>query len=221
VAKKEDVTAKVIFEECCGPGFDLAQLGAEFEADDWQTESSLMAKQFKMMGIWDVEIGPWASGNGAATKVKGKVRSMQCVQPLPPNPMCPASTRYTAMYHVLATPAKVVLEKIITTHDVPYGDYFNILVCDTFTVNVKTRNVMLHRSFGLEWLKSTWLKKTIESGSLAPVKADAEKCVELIKAHFQELAPNGREPVEVANAMEAERRGSGATVQEPPESPES
>merc|ERR1712032_673643 len=88
----------------------LDLLSTEFAAEDWQVDGGLMQLYFMALEAVNLEIHPWASGEGAATKLKGSVRSGCFRVPLPPAPMCPESTRVTATWHLHVTPSKIVME---------------------------------------------------------------------------------------------------------------
>ena len=66
------------------------------------------------------------------------------------------------------------------SHDIPYGTYFNILVCDRFSVDRSGMTIM-RRFAAVEWLKSTWMSRTIESGAKAALEPDAASLAGLLK----------------------------------------
>merc|ERR1712151_1457236 len=102
--------------------------------------------------------GPWASGQGAAVNVKGKVRSVEYQMSLPPAPMCPQETRCTATWHVVASPYKVVLESVTMSLDVPFGTSFNVVTCDTFTSDEASGRTHMVRTCGIEWVEVIWMR---------------------------------------------------------------
>mmetsp|Transcript_23166 Transcript_23166/g.65382 ORF Transcript_23166/g.65382 Transcript_23166/m.65382 type:complete len:671 (+) Transcript_23166:86-2098(+) len=166
------LTAKGLSQEAGGSAWTLldvdlgeiplALLADNLLSDDWTSEGGVMAKYFKETGAWDMEIGPWAKG-GPAGKVKGKIRSIDMRVPVPPAPMCPKETRCTSTYHVVADERRIVLESVTMSLDVPYGDSFNVISADTFTINEETGQTRMVRTCGLDWVKSTWMRGMIEA----------------------------------------------------------
>jgi len=168
-----------IFETDIGP-ISLEALASAFLADDW-LDGGLMTTKFASQAGHDIEVGPWASGIGAAAQVRGKLRTLAMRLPPPPAPMCPKETRISATYHVLSEPGEVILESSTMSLDVPYGMYFNVMVCDTFTINENTGHLQMARSFALQWLKSSWMQSVIESKVPDALVQDARSFADVIR----------------------------------------
>jgi len=162
----------------------LTLLGEMFSRDDWVHEG-LMAEHFKRCGAHSMRIGAWATG-GAASQVRGKMRSGEMVVPVPPHPMCAKETRISVTYHVLVTPGVVIYETVTMSHDVPYGSCFNLVLCDRFTEDSKGK-VIMTRHAALEWLQSCWLQKQVEKGAKAGLKPDAKKWGQFLR---EQLTPH-------------------------------
>jgi len=155
----------------------LSVLAEQLEADNWMEPDSLMVEYFDTMSkAKDVDIGPWAKSN----KVDGLVRPVQMRVPVPPAPMCPEETRVSSTWHVASSTSKVVLESVLMSLDVPYGDCFNIVVVDTFHVDTRTGRTHMMRVLAIEWVKSTWLKNMIETNVNSEIKAAGERWAKLI-----------------------------------------
>mmetsp|Transcript_140637 Transcript_140637/g.366138 ORF Transcript_140637/g.366138 Transcript_140637/m.366138 type:complete len:641 (+) Transcript_140637:88-2010(+) len=159
----------------------LEELAEALEVDDWQAVGNLMTRYFEALRASDMEVGPWASGQGAAARVKGKVRSIEMKVPVPPQPMCPPETRCLSTWHVVSTPSKVVLESVTMSLDVPYGTCFNVIACDTFTIDEVTGHTRMCRACGIEWVKSTWLKSMVEASVPGEVQKLALNWVDVLK----------------------------------------
>lgn len=160
----------------------LADFGKALEDSNWNA-GSLMALWFSSEGIKNLEVGDWATGTGAAAKVKGKVRSVTGVAPVPPAPMCPEETRITTSWHVFVADNKVIVENVTMSLDVPYGKCFNAVVCDRFTAT-EDGKLRLERMWGVEWVKSTFMRGLIESNVPVQLKLAGDRFVEVIKKHF-------------------------------------
>merc|ERR1712046_447010 len=87
-------------------------------------------------GATEREIGAWEDRDGIvqARQVRGNLRIVKMRVPVPPAPMCPASTKITQTVHVLAEDDQVIKETSTMSWDVPYGDCFNVVIRDTFTL---------------------------------------------------------------------------------------
>lgn len=140
----------------------LKLLEATLLQDDWLAEGSLTARYFRVSGAHDIQVGPWAVG-GAAALVSGRVRSLEWRTPLPPAPLCPKETRCTGTWHVAADDSRVILESVSMSLDVPYGDTFNVITCDTFSIDEKTGRTCMVRTCAIEWVKSTWMQSVLET----------------------------------------------------------
>eukprot|EP00928_Gymnodinium_smaydae_P045275 TRINITY_DN30202_c0_g1_i1.p1 TRINITY_DN30202_c0_g1~~TRINITY_DN30202_c0_g1_i1.p1 ORF type:complete len:600 (-),score=57.77 TRINITY_DN30202_c0_g1_i1:199-1941(-) len=155
----------------------LDVLGKEFEADQWTEPGGLMFEFFHTISkAKDLDIGPWASRHS----VEGLVRDVQMRVPVPPAPMCPEHTRVTSTWHVVRNSSRVVLESVIMSLDVPYGDCFRIITVDTFTVDEASSTTRMVRVMELEWLKSTWIKSLIETSVHTEVTAAGKRWSKLI-----------------------------------------
>jgi len=159
---------------------DLADLGAALQVEDWQASGGLMTLYFERAGAKDMEVGPWADGHVAA-QIRGSIRSIEMRVPVPPAPMCPAETRCTTTWHVVVEAEKVVLESVTMSLDVPYGTCFNVICCDTFTVDAATGNTFMKRTLGVEWVKTTWMKKMVEASVPGEVKKFGLRWAEQVK----------------------------------------
>mmetsp|Transcript_104271 Transcript_104271/g.270302 ORF Transcript_104271/g.270302 Transcript_104271/m.270302 type:complete len:644 (+) Transcript_104271:40-1971(+) len=166
----------------------LAALAERLLQDDWQAQGSLMGMYFEEAGAWDVEVGPWAVG-GAAAQVKGKVRSVDMRVPVPPAPMCPKETRCASTWHVVVDSTRVLLESVNMSLDVPYGDCFNVVACDTFTVNKETNRMQMVRTCGVDWVKSTWMKSMVEANVPPEVTKAGERVANVVRRYMASPPP--------------------------------
>lgn len=162
----------------------LMDLASALEADDWET-CGPMAAYFRALGARNLDMGPWASGCGAAARVKGKVRSLEMVAPCPPAPMCPKETRVHSTWHVLSAEHKIVQECVTMSLDVPYGECFNVVYSDTYTVEEATGRTCMSRAVGIEWLKSVWTKRLVEANVPKEMKKDAMTWVEVLREEIE------------------------------------
>jgi hypothetical protein len=158
----------LVFEADVG-SIPLSLLAEEFECDDWLAPGRVMGKVYEMLRATDLDISSWST---QMKGMKGKVRSVDVGRmPLPPAPMCPAETRMSQTYHVYHDDNRVVIECVSMSLDVPFGNNFNVVTCDTFvSEGGRTR---MTRTGGVEFVQSVgWLKGTIterargESGAL-------------------------------------------------------
>mmetsp|Transcript_98206 Transcript_98206/g.306379 ORF Transcript_98206/g.306379 Transcript_98206/m.306379 type:complete len:563 (-) Transcript_98206:110-1798(-) len=173
----ERLDTKEIFEADIGE-VPLELLASTLLQDDWMTDG-LMAARFRDLGARDMEVGPWASGTGAATRVRGKLRSLGMRIPPPPAPMCPSETRVTSTYHVVSEAGHVILESSTLSLDVPYGTYFHVVICDTFSVHGDTGRTQMTRNFALQWEKSTWMQSMIETAVPEQLLKDAQRLADV------------------------------------------
>jgi len=157
---KATAPAQQIFQGLVGR-FSLAELGTAIQSDDWQAPGSLMSSVMKSLEARDMKISAWRDGASFSSPVQGKVRAIDYKLPLAiPLPMTPSEIRTTSTWHVAVTDDKVVLESITSSTDVPCGEAFNILVCDTFTH--ESGQTTLVRTIGFEWFDSCFLKSAIQ-----------------------------------------------------------
>jgi len=171
----------------------LEPLGRALEAEDWQAPGSLMAAYLERTGATEVSVGPWARG-AAAAQVQGKVRSLEMQVPVPPGPMRPERTRVSITWHVVAEPTRVIAESVTMSLDVPYGDCFNVVATDTFSVAPETGRTLMVRQCALEWVKSTWMQAIVEASATGQVIQAGQMFAELVQLH---AAAGGAEPMEV------------------------
>eukprot|EP00425_Heterocapsa_triquetra_P043970 CAMPEP_0195067532 /NCGR_PEP_ID=MMETSP0448-20130528/12555_1 /TAXON_ID=66468 /ORGANISM="Heterocapsa triquestra, Strain CCMP 448" /LENGTH=101 /DNA_ID=CAMNT_0040098953 /DNA_START=1 /DNA_END=306 /DNA_ORIENTATION=- len=94
--------------------------------------------------------------------------------------MCPKETRATATWHVVASPAKVVLETATMSLDVPYGTSFQVVVCDTFTATESGTTRMV-RTWGVAWVKSCFMKSLVEANVPIELEKSAHRMIEVLK----------------------------------------
>jgi len=193
----------------------IATLASALMADDWERQGSLMRLYWDMLRASDLEIGPWASGRGAAAKVQGSVRSVQMRIPLPRQMMCPEETRCTSIWHVLVTPSKVVLESATMCFDVPYGDYYNVVLCDTFSLDITTGRMRMVRTCGVEWLKTTWVKGTVERNVWSSAEERGRQWAEQVALWMQQGVAEDREidSAQLTTTREAFPPTSGSSTQ--------
>jgi len=133
-------------------------------------------------GCTERDIGPWEDRDGGhrlATQMRGKLRIVKLRNPVPPQPMCPETTMINQSFHVLAEEDRILAETSTMSLDVPYGDSFNVVIRDKFTIEGGV--IMMERSFGLDWVKSTFMKSMIESNVPANLVKDAERMSALLK----------------------------------------
>merc|ERR1712087_6599 len=104
-----------------------------------------------------MEVGPWASCEGAIARGQGKIRSVECRAPVPPMPLTPKETRCSATWHLVVSPSEVVLESVSMSLDVPYGTTFNVIYCDTFSLDTVTGHIHVVRRCGVEWVRSQFM----------------------------------------------------------------
>lgn len=175
-------SAKQLFDIDLGE-VTLEALGEQLLEDDWQSPGSLMISFFNETGAYDVQVGPWAGG-AAVEKVKGKIRSVEMRVPVPPAPMCPKETRCAATWHVAVDASHVVLESVNMSLDVPYGDCFNVVACDTFKICESTGRMRMVRTCAVDWVKSTWMKSLVEANVPTEVTKAGERVAEVIKRHM-------------------------------------
>lgn len=161
----------------------LEAIKTDLEMDDWLSDGHLMKMQFKDLKAYNIELGPWLLGKDAGTgsKVQGKLRSMEMRVPVPPAPMCPKESRVTCTWHVVSDDSRVLLESVLMSLDAPYGTCFNVIKCDTFSLNADTGRTRFERRLSLEWVKSCWVKALVEANVPREIKLDGEKFVEVVK----------------------------------------
>eukprot|EP00931_Biecheleriopsis_adriatica_P061040 TRINITY_DN36688_c0_g1_i1.p1 TRINITY_DN36688_c0_g1~~TRINITY_DN36688_c0_g1_i1.p1 ORF type:complete len:593 (-),score=124.57 TRINITY_DN36688_c0_g1_i1:97-1875(-) len=178
----KDPIYNLLFEDV--PGEALQKLAQDLEKDDWQDPSSLMAFYWKEMGIKELDIGAWTDGSEFPAPVKGKVRSIEMRVPVPPKPMCPRETRAQSTWHLVVEEDMIVLESITMSLDVPCGTNFNVIVCDTFTV--EDGKLKIQRTCGLEWLQSSWLKSMVEQNVPPQLVEVAETLVKEVREWWKQ-----------------------------------
>ena len=116
----------------------LQAIQLDLESNDWEAGLNLMSMHFQDLKMQNIELGPWVSGTSSGSKVQGKLRSMSMRVPVPPAPMCPKESRCACTWHVVCEAEKCLLESVIMSLDVPYGTCFNVIKCDTFTIDKET-----------------------------------------------------------------------------------
>lgn len=160
----------------------LATLAEWFQADNWEEPGSFMAAMLEEFGTSERTIDPWEDPEGAGLpkQVLGKLRYVKMRCPVLPQPMCPPSTRIEQTCHVHAEADKVIKETSTLSLDVPYGDSFYVVICDTYTAT-EDGGIKMVRTFGLDWVKSTMMKSMIESNVPDSLVKDAEKTSALMK----------------------------------------
>ncbi|CAJ1350734.1 unnamed protein product [Effrenium voratum] len=97
-----------------------------------------------------------------------EVRSMSMRVPVPPAPMCPKESRCACTWHLVADEKRLLLESVIMSLDVPYGTCFNVIKCDTFSVD-PTGNILFERKLSLEWVKFCWVKALVEARNISGI----------------------------------------------------
>lgn len=178
IQNKAPSTAKQpIFEQVLGE-ISLELLGQSLESDDWKDPDSLMAFYWEETGAMDLDISLWSDGSSFASVVKGKVRTIEMRSPVPPAPMCPKETRVLSTWHIVVLPDKVLLESVTMSLDVPCGTMFNVISCDSFTM--QDGKLKMSRTCGVEWLQSTWLKSMVEQNVPPQLKAVGERMVGVV-----------------------------------------
>lgn len=185
----------------------LATLGEWMQADDWEAEGTMMLAILVEGGSTERDIGPWEDPDGAglARQVQGKLRKIKMRVPVPPQPMCPPTTRIDQNCHVLVEDGKVIKETSTISLDVPYGDYFNVIIRDTFTLT-DSGVIHMERVFGLEWVKSTMMKSMVETNVPPNLVKDAEKIATVMKKWISSGGP----PAETGKVKEASTTGEKA-----------
>jgi hypothetical protein len=173
--------AHPVFEADVG-SIPLSLLAEEFECDDWLAPGRLMGKiYYEMFRAEDIDVSSWST---RMKDMKGKVRSVEVGRmPLPPAPMCPAETRMSQTYHAYHDESRVVIESVSTSLDVPYGNTFNVVVCDTFVSEGGCTRMI--RTAGAEWLQSVWLQGAITKKVSSENRVLGEKVANLVR----EFAP--------------------------------
>jgi len=207
---------QIIFEADLGV-VPLEALAKDLEADDWEDENNLMMMYFRDFGIYGLEVGAWMCGSVGASKVQGKVRSMDMRVPVPPAPMCPKETRCTSTWHTVTTDDKVMLESVIMSLDVPYGTSFNVVKCDTFTLDEATGNTRMTRYLTLEWVKSIWVQSLVEANVPKELEKDARQWAEVIKRWAQKA--NERSPDDSRSRVASGASGAGSNTSGKPRPP--
>lgn len=138
----------------------LDKFGASLLATDWEGDTHSFPKLlFQSNGFRNVSVGPWTTGD----VLQGQVRSLSYVVDVPPAPMCPKETRVESSVHVVVTESCVTLEQVVRSLDVPCGDGFETIICDAFSIEEATGRIRMVRTCGINFMKSTWLKSTIEN----------------------------------------------------------
>ena len=195
---KAPSTAKqAIFESVLGE-ISLEKLGQSLDSDDWKDPHSLMAFYWEEMGAMDLEISPWSDGNSLSSMVKGKVRTIEMRSPVPPAPMCPKETRVQSTWHIVVLPDKVILESVTMSLDVPCGTMFNVIACDSFTM--QDGQLKMSRTCGVEWLQSTWLKSMVEQNVPPQLKAVGERMAGVVSRWWQKVGSKLDAPSEAGKA---------------------
>jgi len=198
-------TTSVIFNADLGT-MPLATLGGWLQADDWEAPGTYMRALLDMGESTDRKIEQWQDRDGAglAKQVQGKLRLAKMVVPVPPNPMCPPTTRVDQTHHVLVEQDRVIREVSTMSWDVPFGTTFNVVIRDTFTAP-KSGVIKFERSFGLEWVKSTMMKSMIERDVPGNLVKDAEKVAVLMQKWVSSGGPPGGAGVDL-------KQGAAATA---------
>ncbi|OLQ04326.1 Acylcarnitine hydrolase [Symbiodinium microadriaticum] len=171
-----------IFEQVLGE-ISLEVLGQSLLTDDWRDPDCLMNFYWEEMGSVDLEISAWSDGSSFASVVKGKVRTIEMRSPVPPAPMCPKETRVQSTWHVVILEDKVLLESVSMSLDVPCGTNFNVIACDTFSV--QDGKLKMVRTCGIEWLQNTWLKSMIEQNVPPQLAAVGERMAKVVGRWWQ------------------------------------
>ncbi|CAE7466379.1 Ces2c, partial [Symbiodinium pilosum] len=188
---KAPSTAKFpIFEQVLGD-ISLEALGQSLESDDWRDPDCLMNFYWQEMGSMDLEISQWSDGGSFASAVKGKVRTIEMRSPVPPAPMCPKETRVQSTWHIVILEDKVLLESVSMSLDVPCGTNFNVIACDTFSV--EDGKLKMVRTCGIEWLQSTWLKSMIEQNVPPQLAAVGERMAKVVGRWWQKAGSNRKD----------------------------
>mmetsp|Transcript_65761 Transcript_65761/g.175163 ORF Transcript_65761/g.175163 Transcript_65761/m.175163 type:complete len:371 (-) Transcript_65761:29-1141(-) len=162
----------------------LDTLARALEVDDWESTKQLMALYFQSVKAEDLVIQEWTTLHG----VKGKTRTVEMKVPVAPMPMCPAETRVHQTWHVSSAPAKIILESVTTSLDVPYGTTFNVVVCDTFTCKENSTCVHMVRTCAVDWVSSIWLTSLVEQNVHTQVREAGERWAGLLQEWLRDNA---------------------------------
>ncbi|CAE8692042.1 unnamed protein product, partial [Polarella glacialis] len=183
------------------PGLKLKTLELELLQDEWKLGSHLLVDFLAAQGATDVRSLAWivdseacassspspeggpahaCSGNKATEM---KIRQVQCMMPVPPAPMCPRQTNFTATYRLFVAPdgASIVIESSCLSHDVPFGDKF--MIQEQLKLEIAGDGVRLLQSGRCVFLKSCgMLQGRIKAATVFSLTKASEKMVALLNA---------------------------------------
>eukprot|EP01117_Protostelium_nocturnum_P007559 TRINITY_DN2705_c0_g1_i4.p1 TRINITY_DN2705_c0_g1~~TRINITY_DN2705_c0_g1_i4.p1 ORF type:complete len:668 (-),score=251.39 TRINITY_DN2705_c0_g1_i4:246-2222(-) len=142
--------------------------------------SSFVQNYHKERGDSETVIKNWSSNSQF-----GNVRQVQYRAPVKA-PIGPNTTRCdeTQRYHL--TKNRLLVETIGLYHDVPFGDTFRVEGRWEITSDGSS-GCNLVASVCLYWIKKTWFKSKIESGTLKETKESFELWVNLAKQQLRQL----------------------------------
>jgi len=195
-----------IFERELGK-MPLATLAEWLQADDMEEPGTYLAALLNAKDCAERDLGPWEDpdGPGLAKQVHGKLRLVKMRIPVPPAPMCPPTTRIEQAVHFFAEEDRVIRETSTLSLDVPCGTYFNVVIRDTYTLT-DSGAIKMVRTFGLEWLMSTYLKSMIEANVPKNLVADAELQAELLTKWVSSGGPPGEEGERATSALDTKKQ---------------
>jgi len=114
----------------------------------------------QIRGDSEITVGSWTTSSEF-----GSIREVQFRAALN-QPIGPSSARCeeTQRYHLSKT--KLTIETAIVTYDIPFGDSFRVEGKWEATAGSTANSVRLTVSVGVHFLKKTWFKGKIETGSI-------------------------------------------------------
>eukprot|EP00854_Cymbomonas_tetramitiformis_P015802 gene15802-18738_t len=147
--------------------------------------------------ISKLAVGEWED-EFQGSHVCGQVRAVSCTVKLPTNPMLPASSRQTIVHHLKAAESDLLLlERTVITHDIPYGDRFQVEDVWAFRqLGLEALHVVCHA--GTHFRRGCMLKSTLHKNCLESSRAMANELVAVLVQSYKE-SKNGQEKL-AANA---------------------
>lgn len=141
--------------------------------------------------ISKLAVGEWED-EFQGSHVCGQVRAVSCTVKLPTNPMLPASSRQTIVHHLKTDESNLLLlERTVITHDIPYGDRFQVEDVWAFRqLGPETLHVVCHA--GTHFRRGCMLKSTLHKNCLESSRAMANELVAVLVQSYKE-SKNARE----------------------------
>lgn len=115
------------------PRLELKPLADDLFSDVW-SEGSHLFDYLTKVGLTALDFKPWVD----RTRGPVMMRELECIAPVPPNPMCPRTTRLTGHFIICTSPEllnapgdlgtgqSITILSAKISHDVPFGSRFQV-----------------------------------------------------------------------------------------------